>query len=118
MSPRKGRKGPGRRATPSALRPGAESDVMTLRQVAQYLNCSYVTAHKLVQRGGIPGFRFGGSSSWRVLKSEVDKWIAKGGGSRNRPYSRSPEQCRTPPQEVAYLSNLIKTRLVYGGLIS
>jgi excisionase family DNA binding protein len=80
MSPRKGKRGTGRRATLSALSPGADIEMMTLRQVAQYLNCSYATAHKLAQRGEIPSFRLGGS--WRFLKSEIDKWIAKGGGRK------------------------------------
>jgi excisionase family DNA binding protein len=80
MSPRKGKKGTGRRATPSALSPGADIEMMTLRQVAQYLNCSYATAHKLAQQGKIPSFKLGGS--WRFLKSEIDKWIAKGGGRK------------------------------------
>jgi len=55
-----------------------ESAVMTLRQVADYLHCSYNTARRLAKHGKIPGFAMGGS--WRFLKSEVDQWIAKGGG--------------------------------------
>ncbi len=53
---------------------------MTLQEVADYLNCHYSTAFKLARRGDIPGFRLGGN--WRFLKSEVDEWIAKGGGRR------------------------------------
>jgi len=37
MSPPKGKKGAGRGAIPSSLSPNAESDIMTLRQVADYL---------------------------------------------------------------------------------
>jgi excisionase family DNA binding protein len=80
MSPRKGQKVGGRRATPSALRPGAESAVLTLQDVADYLNCSYTTAFRLARQGIIPGFRLRAEGDWRVLKSEVDEWIAKGGG--------------------------------------
>jgi excisionase family DNA binding protein len=54
-----------------------ESAVMTLQEVADYLHCVYYTAWKLAIQGKIPCFKLGGE--WRVLKSELDKWIAKGG---------------------------------------
>jgi excisionase family DNA binding protein len=82
MSPQKGKKSAGRKATPSGLRPGAESAMLTLRDLADYLNCHYTTAYKLARRGDIPSLRFGGS--WRFMKSDVDTWIAKGGGRRKR----------------------------------
>ncbi len=87
MSPRI-RKRVGRRPTPSALSPGAESAVMTLQEVADYLNCDYSTAHRLTRRGDIPSFRLGPlAGNWRFLKSDVDRWIAKGGG---KPSGSSP----------------------------
>ena len=42
------------------------------------LHCHYATANRLARQGKIPSFKLGGG--WRFLKSEVDKWIAKGGG--------------------------------------
>ena len=54
-----------------------DSQVMTLRDVADYLHCSYATAYSFAQQGVIPSFKLGGG--WRILKSEIDKWIAKGG---------------------------------------
>ncbi len=57
-----------------------ESAVMTLQEVADYLNCHYGTARALALRGDIPSFKLGGHR--RFLKSEVDEWIAKGGGRR------------------------------------
>src|SRR5262249_9396881 len=57
-----------------------ESAVMTLRQVAEYLDCSYRTVFKLVSHGEIPGFRIG--IDWRVRRVEVNQWIAKGGSLR------------------------------------
>jgi excisionase family DNA binding protein len=68
---------------------GAElqSNVMTLREVADYLHCHYGTAYRLAQQGEIPGFRLGGN--WRFLKSEVDKWIVKGGGTPSPPRQTS-----------------------------
>ena len=57
-----------------------ESAVMTILQLAKYMDCHYVTAYRLAQRGQIPGFKVGGR--WRFLKSDVDRWIASGGGRR------------------------------------
>src|SRR5258708_2324175 len=78
MSPRKGKKGLGRRATPRGLSPDAESEVMPARAVADYLHCHSATAYRLVRQGIMPSFKLGGN--WRVLKSEIDEWIKAGGG--------------------------------------
>jgi excisionase family DNA binding protein len=59
--------------------------VLTLRQIADYLDCHYTTVYGLARHGEIPGFKLG--NEWRFLKSDVDKWIA-GGGARPRPYWR------------------------------
>ncbi len=74
---RKGRgRPPGKRpTTPADL---DESAVMTIRQVAEYLHCHDMTIYKLIRRHGLPGFRLG--KDWRFLRSEIDTWIAKGGG--------------------------------------
>ena len=98
MSPRKAKKGayrpPGRKATPPTDLD--ESAVMTLREAAAYLNCHYATALRLASQGKIPGFRLLSDSggSWRALKSELDKWIAKGGAPR--PYRRGPKPKSEP----------------------
>jgi excisionase family DNA binding protein len=52
------------------------SEVVTLRKVAIYLNCSYATVFRMVHQGVLPGFRLGGSGDWRFLRSAVDQWIA------------------------------------------
>ena len=94
MSPGRARKGARRPRTQpkTKLKPRPEPeldaddrgrDVMTLQDVADYLHCHYTSAHRLARRGDIPSFRLGGlGGSWRFLKSEVDEWIAKGGGRR------------------------------------
>jgi excisionase family DNA binding protein len=74
----KGRKVSGRGAIPSSLSPDAESEVMTVRGVAQYLHCHYSTIYRLVEHRQLPGFRLGGN--WRFLRSDIEKWIAAGGG--------------------------------------
>ena len=80
VSPRKGKKGVGRRAVPSGLSPGAESAVMTLQELADYLHCHRRTVYILLKEREIPGFKMGGD--WRFLKSDIDKWMAKGGGRK------------------------------------
>ena len=50
-----------------------ESDVMTIREVADYLKLAEKTAYRLAAEGKIPGFKVGGS--WRFRKSEIDRWI-------------------------------------------
>ena len=57
-----------------------ESAVLTLHEVADYLHCHYSTVFRLVQQEKIPGRRLGPLGDWRFLKSEIDKWIANGGG--------------------------------------
>jgi len=49
-------------------------EVMTLQQVAKYLNCHYSTAFRLVHSGTLPAFRLGGD--WRFRRSDIEKWIA------------------------------------------
>jgi excisionase family DNA binding protein len=62
--------------------------VMTFHQVAEYLDCSYATVLLLVMRYGLLTFRLGGAGDgWRVRPSDLEKWIAKGGG---QPYGGAP----------------------------
>ncbi len=68
---------PGKKPTPPM--DVDESAVMTLHEVADYLNCYYGTAYKLGRQGILPSFKLG--SGWRFLKSEIDQWIAKGGAT-------------------------------------
>ena len=51
---------------------------MTLQEIAVYLNCHYGAAYRLARQGIMPSFKLSGN--WRVLKSEIDEWIAAGGG--------------------------------------
>lgn len=50
-----------------------ESDIMTMKQAAEYLKINDKTAYKLAAEGKIPGFKVGGA--WRFRKSEIDDWI-------------------------------------------
>ena len=50
-----------------------DSDVMTVREVAEYLKVKDRTIYRLVANREIPCFKVGGS--WRFRKSEIDQWI-------------------------------------------
>lgn len=50
-----------------------ESDIMTIKEVADYLKLNEKTAYRLVLDGKIPGFKVGGS--WRFRKSQIEEWI-------------------------------------------
>ena len=52
-----------------------ESDILTIKEVAEYLKVKEKTAYKLVAEGKIPGFKVGGS--WRFRKQEIEEWIIK-----------------------------------------
>ena len=50
-----------------------QTDIMTIREVADYLKLTEKTAYRLAAEGKIPGFKVGGS--WRFKRSEIEKWI-------------------------------------------
>ena len=58
----------------SGRRIGVESEVMTVRELADYLKLAEKTAYRLAADGKIPGFKVG--ASWRFRRSEIDRWIA------------------------------------------
>ena len=61
---------------PKAPRANSDDpDFMTVREIAEYLPCSYSTIFSRVQSGEIPGFRVG--SNWRVPRDALEKWMAE-----------------------------------------
>ncbi len=50
-----------------------QTDIMTIREVADYLKLTEKTAYRLAAEGKIPGFKVGGS--WRFRRSEIERWI-------------------------------------------
>jgi len=50
-------------------------EILTLKQVAEYLKCHTSTIYRLVKHGGVPHFRLG--SDFRFQKSTIDDWIRK-----------------------------------------
>jgi len=47
--------------------------ILTLKEVAEYLKLAEKTAYKLAAAGKLPGFKVGGS--WRFQKEDVQQWI-------------------------------------------
>jgi excisionase family DNA binding protein len=49
------------------------SELITLEQLAQYLQMSEAKIYKLAQAGKIPGYKVG--HHWRFYKEEIEEWI-------------------------------------------
>ncbi|MGS2723002.1 methylation-associated defense system helix-turn-helix domain-containing protein MAD1 [Porticoccus sp. GXU_MW_L64] len=49
------------------------NDIMTVKEVAEYLKITEKTAYRLTAEGKIPGFKVGGA--WRFRRTEIEIWI-------------------------------------------
>ena len=52
-----------------------EREIMTITQVAEYLQLSEMTTYKLVQEGKIPGFKIG--RHWRIKRDDLVEFIER-----------------------------------------
>jgi excisionase family DNA binding protein len=50
-------------------------EILTLKDVAEYLKLAEKTAYRLAAEGRLPGFKVGGS--WRFRRQELEDWIAE-----------------------------------------
>jgi len=48
------------------------NDILTVREVAEYLKINEKTAYRLAAEGKIPGFKVGGA--WRFRMDEIEKF--------------------------------------------
>ncbi len=48
-------------------------EILTLKEVAEYLKLAEKTAYRLAGEGKIPGFKVGGS--WRFRSNDINQWI-------------------------------------------
>ncbi len=48
-------------------------EILTLKEVAEYLKLAEKTAYRLAQKGKLPGFKVGGS--WRFKREDIESWI-------------------------------------------
>jgi excisionase family DNA binding protein len=59
-----------------------DSDLFTIKEVAEYLKLTEKTAYRLAAEGKIPGFKVGGS--WRFRRDEIEK-MTKGKSLGGKP---------------------------------
>jgi PTS system nitrogen regulatory IIA component len=53
--------------------PKKDKEILTTKDVADYLNLHPLTVHKYAREGKIPAFKIG--TDWRFHKKYIDKWI-------------------------------------------
>ena len=53
-------------------------EIMTTKEVAEYLRLCELTVQHHVRDGKIPGSRVGGV--WRFMRAQIDEWLENGGG--------------------------------------
>lgn len=53
----------------------SDDEIITVKELAEYLKIAEKTAYRFVAEGKIPGFKVG--SAWRFRKKEIDEWIKK-----------------------------------------
>jgi len=51
------------------------SDILTIKQVSDFLQVNERTIYKLAKAGDIPSFKVGGQ--WRFKKDDINTWIEK-----------------------------------------
>ena len=57
-------------------------EILTTKEVAEYLNIHPFTVHKLAREGKIPAFKIG--TDWRFHKNYIDRWIRQKLASNNK----------------------------------
>ena len=50
-------------------------EVMTVKEVADYLRLAESTVYRLVKKGSLPGRKLGGN--WRFSRRGIDRWLAE-----------------------------------------
>jgi excisionase family DNA binding protein len=76
------------------------NQVLTVRQLAEYLHCHTSTIYRLLRESGLPGFKLG--KSYRFVLADIEDWVhglereparhpsdPAIGGMRARPAARS-----------------------------
>lgn len=58
------------------------TDILTIKEVAEYLKVTEKTIYRLAAANRIPAFKVG--ASWRFKFTEIDEWVRSGGGSKEK----------------------------------
>lgn len=69
-------------------------EIMTAKDVAEYLHIHPLTVHKYAREGKIPAFKIG--TDWRFHKKYIERWI-----SEKSSYSAEGRERRKPAPEKA-----------------
>ena len=52
-----------------------DNEVLTIKEVAEYLKVNERTIYRLAASNDLPGFRVG--NAWRFKRSDLDTWVLK-----------------------------------------
>ena len=52
-----------------------DSEVLTIKEVAEYLKVNERTIYRLAASNELPGFRV--RNAWRFKRSDIDTWVLK-----------------------------------------
>lgn len=87
-------------------------DLLSPKQLAEYLQLSQRTIYRLLERGDIPGVKVGGQ--WRFRKATVDEWLDVNMQRLDPASLRALEsdEVRTPPPPLADLLDPENARIV------
>lgn len=66
-------------------------EILTTKEVAEYLNIHPFTVNKYARDGNIPAFKIG--ADWRFHKKSIEKWIQE-----KLEYNRSRKDRRKKPE--------------------
>jgi len=58
-----------------------EGEILTLKEVAEYLKVTDRTIYRLAGAKKIPAFKVGGT--WRFSRTDIDKWIRRQSGGQS-----------------------------------
>ena len=68
--------------------PPTPSNVMTVKEVAEYLRVNQRTVYRLAVDRKLPGFKVG--ATWRFKRTDIDVWIAAQSGVAAPAVSAAP----------------------------
>ena len=69
--------------------PISTKEVLTLREVSEYLRVSRVTIYRLIKRKDLPAFCVG--RSWRFKIEDLHHWIETGSPQEEQKATRKPK---------------------------
>jgi len=52
-----------------------EREILTIKEVADYLQVNERTMYRLANKGEVPAFKV--ANAWRFRKCDIDEWIAQ-----------------------------------------